>query len=80
MLETLQPLAFLAAVIGFWTVLFATAIYMTRWALHGVGEPVAADAGGLDGADVGISASHGSPATVTSATDAGKATTGGGHA
>jgi hypothetical protein len=80
MLETLQPLAFLAAVVGFWTVLFATAIYMTRWALHGVGEPLAADADGLESADTRSSAPHGSPATVTSATDAGKATTGGGHA
>lgn len=69
MLDAWQPLGFLAAVVGFWMAIFIIAIVMTRWALRGVGEPLATEA---TGGDASVGASHGSPAT-----ESGKATTGG---
>ena len=40
-----MPLVYLAFVIGFWVILFFVAIFLTRRALHGVGEPLPEEAG-----------------------------------
>lgn len=34
----LTPLLFLAAIVGFWALVFFVALFLTRWSLHGVGE------------------------------------------
>jgi hypothetical protein len=65
-----QPIVFLTGVVGFWIVIFVTAIVMTRWALRGVGEITPEERADL-GAPGGASANGATATTGSGAAAAG---------
>jgi hypothetical protein len=45
MAEGLTPLLFLAAIVGFWALVFFVALFLTRRSLRGVGERLPEETG-----------------------------------
>jgi hypothetical protein len=71
----MPPLAFLALVVGFWALVFATALIMTRLSLRGVGERLPEEDG-----DQAVASSDGvSPAAHNAKAQESSAVSGGAH-